>query len=301
MKITTLSLELASGQTQLFGEETTLAGLKAQLKDILDSVALVDANDVLTMPTLIIQAKFRLVEITFTYELLDKEEGLLALYYNNGKDREQQKVFGYVRFEELEQHLQKLLRQSEREFIEYYFPKQTKLMQVIKYTVIAYLCVASFGFMSLGFFPNLIWREVFFQSAYVAAAITYVMSLPILIISRLLKEKKEQVALVRQSTTKQVIAILVVNVFLSCGVIVGGSNLFHVITAEEVKIDIVFSDKSRDYWSKHCKGGVNVEHFYGAVCLEDKAYWQVIHPGIRAVAQGESSAIAFNVESLELK
>ncbi len=55
-------------------------------------------------------------------------------------------------FAELEQHLQKLLRQSESEFVEYQFPEQSKIMQVIKYSGIAYLCAGSFGFLSIVFF-----------------------------------------------------------------------------------------------------------------------------------------------------
>ncbi len=86
MKISTLSLELLSGQTKIFDGVANLTELKVQLRNILDSVDFVEVNDALTMPKLIIEVQFSQVEITFTYELLDKEEGFLILYYNNGKE-----------------------------------------------------------------------------------------------------------------------------------------------------------------------------------------------------------------------
>ncbi|MCL1146708.1 hypothetical protein L2747_11930 [Shewanella marinintestina] len=306
MKISTLSLELVSGETQQFGGVTSLTGLKVRLKEILDSVVFeelaVDASgDALTMPMLIVQAKIKQVEITFTYDLLSKEEGLLALYYTNAKKgKQRQKEFGFVSFAELEQHLQRLLRESESKFVEYYFPKQTRVSQALKYAGIAYICAACFGLLSLVFFADLIWRDDFFQSAFIAAGVTYIMTLPVLLFKALSQEGKERAALVGQSTSRQIIAILVGNVILSCAVILGGCHLLHKVTAKSVEMDVTFSDKHRDYWGKNCKGGVNFEHFFGAVCLEDKAYWQVISPGMHATVQGDSSAIAFDVKAIEL-
>ncbi|GIU50622.1 hypothetical protein TUM4438_37300 [Shewanella sairae] len=307
MKISLLSLELASGQTQQFGGVSNKTGLKQRLNEIFDSVVFeelaVDASgDALTMPMLIVQAKIKQVEITFTYDLLSKEEGLLALYYSNAKKgKQRQKEFGFVSFAELEQHLQRLLSESEINFVEYYFPKQTKVNQAIKYAGIAYICGACLGLVSLVFFADLIWRDDFFQSAFIAAGMTYAMTLPILLFKALSQEGREQAAMVGQSISRQVLAILVGNVILSCAIILGGCHLLHEITAKPLNMDITFTDKRRDYWGKNCKGGVNIAHFSGAICLEDRAYWKVISPGMHATAQGESSAIAFNIKAIELK
>ncbi|GIU15400.1 MULTISPECIES: hypothetical protein [unclassified Shewanella] len=306
MKISSLSLGLASGQTQEFGAVTSRTNLKHRLKEVLDCVVFeepsVDGSGALTMPMLIVQTKVRQCEITFTYDLLSKEEGLLALYYTSAKGgRERQKEFGFVSFGELEDHLQRLLSESEAKFVENYFPKQTQASQAIKYLGFAYIIAACFGLLSLVFFSDFIWRDEFFQSAYIAAGITYVLTLPILLYRAFSQEGKQRSSQMGQTTTKQVIAILVGNIILSAAVIVGGGNLWHVISAKPVELDITFSDKNRDYWGKNCKGGVNIEHFFGAVCLEDRAYWKVIRPGMRAVAQGESSAVAFNVKAIELK
>ena len=306
MKISSLSLELASGQTQEFGGVTSKTGLKQRLKEMLECIVFEEPSDdgsgALTMPMLIVQAKVKQCEITFTYDLLSNEEGLLALYYTSVKQgRERQKEFGFVSVGELEEHLHRLLSESEAKFVEYYFPKHTRVSQAIKYLGLAYILTACLGLLSLVFFSDFIWRDEFFLIAYIAAGITYVLTLPILLFRAFSQEGKQRAAQVEQTTTKQVIAILVGNIILSAAVIVGGGNLWHVISAKPVELDITFSDKNRDYWGKNCKGGVNIEHFFGAVCLEDRAYWKVIRPGMRAVAQGEISAIAFNIKAIELK
>lgn len=306
MKISSLSLELASGQTQEFGAVTSRTHLKHRLKEVLDCVVFeepsVDGSGALTMPMLIVQVKMKQCEITFTYDLLSKEEGLLALYYTSAKGgRERQKEFGFVSFGELEDHLQRLLSESETKFVEYYFPKQTQVSQAIKYLGLAYITAACLGLLSFIFLSDVIWHDDIFNSAYIAVGVIYALTLPILLLKALSQEGRERAEQVGQSTIKQVFAILVGNIILSFALVAGGCNLWHVISAKPTELDITFSDKNQDYWGKNCKGGVNIEHFSGAVCLEDRAYWKIIHPGMRAVAQGESSAIAFKVKTIELK
>ncbi|MCL1139828.1 hypothetical protein [Shewanella pneumatophori] len=317
MKISSISLELASGQTQDFGAVTCSSHLKQQLNLVMQTVVFEEeesevgigaaeviqaSSSALTMPMIVVRAKVRQREITFTYDLLSEEEGLLALYYTNDKGRiKRQKEFGFVSFDELVGHLQRLLSQSENTFIEYYFPKQTSFSQVIKYASIVYICAACFGLVSFVFMSDLIWRNDFFQSAFFASGITYVISLPILLFKAFSDEARQRAAQIGQSVSKQVIAILVGNIILSCAVVAGGSKLLHLLTAKPIAMSVAFSDKRQDYWGKSCKGGVNIEHFFGAVCLENKAYWKVIRPGMQAVIQGESSAVAFDIKAIELE
>ncbi|ABZ76160.1 hypothetical protein Shal_1594 [Shewanella halifaxensis HAW-EB4] len=306
MKISLLSLELASGQTQEFGVVTSRTTLKHRLKEMLDSVIFeepsVDGSGGLTMPMLIVQAKVRQCEITFTYDLLSKEEGLLALFYTGAKGGiERQKEFGFVSISELDEHLQRLLSESEDKFIEHYFPKKTRFNQAVKYLGVAYITAACLGLLSFIFFSELIWRDEFFPLAYIAGGVVYTVTLPILLLKALSQEGRERAEQVGQSMTKQVFAILVGNIILSFSLVAGGCNLWHVISAKATELDITFSDKNQDYWGKNCKGGVNFEHFSGTVCLEDRAYWKIVRPGMRAIAQGEASIIAFDVKAIELK
>ncbi|MGS0825821.1 hypothetical protein ACVBIO_08420 [Shewanella sp. 0m-8] len=314
MKISSLSLEFASGQIQQMGAVTSRTTLKHRLKEIRDTVIFDEPApdgeqvkgdhlaEALTMPMLIVLAQVKGSEITFTYDLLSKEEGLLALYYTNAKGgRERQKEFGFVSLSELESHLQRLLSESEHKFVEYYFPKQTCVNRAVKILGIAYITAACLGLLSFIFFSDLIWHDDMFHSAYIAAGVTYVITLPILLLKALSQEGRERAEQVGQSTTKQVFGILVGNIVLSFALVAAGCNLWHVINAKPAELDITFSDKNQDYWGKNCKGGVNIEHFSGAVCLEDRSYWKIIHPGMRAVALGESSVIAFKVKAIELK
>ena len=126
-------------------------------------------------------------------------------------------------------------------------------------------------------------------------------TLPLLLLKALSQEGRERAEQVGQSTSKQVFAILVGNLVLSFALVAGGCNLLHVITAKPTEIDIVFAYKHQDYWGKNCKGGVNLKQFSGTVCLEDRAYWKIIEPGMRAVVQGQGSAVALNVKAIELK
>ncbi|WP_299807798.1 hypothetical protein [uncultured Shewanella sp.] len=306
MKLSSLSLELASGQTQEFGAVTSKTGLKHRLKEVLDGVVFeessVDGSEALTMPMLIVQAKVHQVEITFTYDLLSKEEGLLALYFTCSKGgRERQKEFGFVSFDELEEHLQRLLSLNKEKFIECYFPANSHLDQVVKYSGITYISAACLGLLSFIFFSDLIWHDDIFSSAYIAGGVTYALTLPILLLKALSRDSRERAQQVGQSLVKQVLAVIIGNFVLSFALVAGGCNLMHVVSAKPSKIDITFSDKRQDYWGKNCKGGVNIEHFSGTLCLEDRAYWKIIRPGMQAVAQGESSVIAFDVKAIELK
>lgn len=305
MKISSLSLELASGQTQEFGAVTNRTSLKHRLKEMLNCAVFeeptADGSTGLTMPMLMVQAKLRQREFTFSYDLLSKEEGLLSLFYTCDKSGEEHhKEFGFVSMSELEAHLLRLLSMSCNNFIEHYFPKNTMLEQLLKYSSITYLSAAGLGLLSFFFFCDLIWRDEFFDTAYLAVLLTYVITLPILLLNALSSIGRARIKQVGQSLVKQVFALLVGNIVLSFAFVAGGCNLLHVISAKATQIDVTFSDKRQDYWGKHCKGGVNIEHFSGTVCLEDRAYWKIIRPGMRAVAQGESSIVAFDVKAISL-
>ncbi|GIU31460.1 hypothetical protein L2719_12230 [Shewanella schlegeliana] len=318
MKISSLSLELASGQTQEFGAVTNRTSLKHRLKEIMETVVfeeldlgskhsagateVSEPSGALTMPMLLVQAKVKQVEIIFTYDLLSKEEGLLALFATCTKEgTERQKEFGFVSISELEEHLQRLLAMSLDNFIEHYFPQSTCLDNVVKYFGIAYIGAACFGLLSFMFFSDLIWRDELFYSAYIAAGVTYVVTLPILLLQAMSPNSRKRTKQMGQSPVKQVLAIIVGNFVLSFALVAGGCHLLHLVNAKPAKIDIVFSDKRESYWGKNCKGGVNIEQFSGTVCLEDRAYWKIIRSGMRASVEGRASIVAFDVKAIELK
>ncbi|MCG9729718.1 hypothetical protein L1D44_07620 [Shewanella sp. Isolate13] len=311
MKISSLSLISASGQTQNFGAVTDQASLKLRLKEILEAVVFEESslnetdgaagNGALTMPMLVVQAKLQRFEITFTYDMLSKEEGLLALFYTNSKGgRERQKEFGFIGIGELEEHLQRLLSMSKQKLVEHYFPKNTPLQQLVNYSVITYISAAFLGLLSFIYFSDLVWRGDIFRSVYIAGGVVYAITLPILLLKAVSPDSRERAEQMGQSLLKQVFAIIIGNLVLSFALVAGGCNLVHVISAKPAKIEIIFSDKRKDYWGKHCKGGVNIEQFSGAICLEDRAYWKIISPGMRATAEGKLSTVAFDMTAIEL-
>ncbi|MGS0728158.1 hypothetical protein ACVBKF_18320, partial [Shewanella sp. 0m-11] len=180
-------------------------------------------------------------------------------------------------------------------------PKSSRFSLLLKYLGGAYITAACLGLLSFIFLSDVIWHDDIFNSAYIAGGVIYALTLPILLLKALSQKGRERAEQVGQSTTKQVFGILVGNIVLSFALVAGGCNLLHVINAKPAELDITFSDKNQDYWGKNCKGGVNIEHFSGTVCLEDRAYWKIIHPSMKAVALGESSVIAFKVKAIELK
>lgn len=319
MKITSFSLMLASGQSQSFGALTSQARLKKVLKQALELAATdtlpmyemtsnaaamtkpnVNAN-VKPMPMLIVQAKSRHAEFTFTFDFLTKDEGLLTLFYNGSKAaKERQKQFGFVTTDELQLHLQRLLTMNKAQLADFYFAKHTLVQRLVKYSLISYVAAAVLGLLSYLYFSDLLWRDDVFSGLYTAAIIIYLVTLPIFICHAMLPGNRERAQQMGQSLGKQTLAFMFGNVIFSLAIAAGGGNMMHVFQAQTAKIDIKFADKNRDYWGKHCKGGVSIDDFSGTICLQDRAYWQVIHPEMTASATGQLSSVAFDIKSIAL-
>ena len=81
----------------------------------------------------------------------------------------------------------------------------------------------------------------------------------------------------------------------------GGASIWHYLHAKSTQVEIIFAGKANDYQNKSCKGLVRLEKFSGSICLENKAYWEVIESGTKATAIGQLSSVAFDIEAIELK
>ncbi|MDR8524318.1 hypothetical protein [Shewanella fidelis] len=325
MKISSFSLMLASGQSQSFGSLTSQTRLKQVLKQALElaetdtlptheqaSNAAATANptavenstvkpEAKAMPMLIVQAKSGYAEFTFTFDLLTKEEGLLTLFYSGSKAaKERQKQFGFVTIDELQLHLQRLLTMNKAQLIDFYFAKHTLVQRIVKYTLLSYVVAAVSGLLSYVYFSDLLWRDDVFSSFYTATIIIYLVSLPVFICHAMSADNRERAQQMGQSLAKQMLALMFGNVIFSLAIAAGGVNLMHVVQAQTTTIEIKFADKNRDYWGKHCKGGVRIDDFSGTICLQDRAYWQVIRPEMTASATGQLSNVAFDVKAMAL-
>ena len=253
------------------------------------------------LPLLVAEAQVSNSRIYLSYDLVDKESGLLTLSYEDQRGKIRDKDLGQVDRSELEHYLEQILTLSQSAFIEQYFPAQKALGKLFTAMALTVMGCALLGFFSLFFFSNVIWHDGIITSAWNIAVIVYIVSGAMILPKMRSKESRERAEAMGQTQLKQMVTLLIGNLLLMLGLMLGGMNALHFYDAKPSQVDIVFADKARDYYSKNCKGSVSLEQFSGSVCLENKAYWQVIKTGTEATATGLLSPIGFDIEAIELK
>ncbi|EGU41444.1 hypothetical protein VII00023_06302 [Vibrio ichthyoenteri ATCC 700023] len=304
MYIQSLTLHLADEQTRQSDVITSKRALKAALSEILQGVE-VDLAEIgeqgIVLPLLIAEAKVNQSQIKFSYDVIDAESGLLNLLYQDDKGKARKKEFGQVSRCDLEAHLEQVLVLGKNAFIEQYFPPlvvREKVANIMALSVV--LCAVS-GLLSLFFFSDLVWHDEVFEQIWPVATVVYLVSGAMLLPKMLSKQTRERAQMMGQSLPRQIFGLVVGNLVLTCGLMLGGASIWHYLDAKPAQVDIVFADKARDYYGKNCKGSVRLEQFSGSICLENKAYWQVIEAGTQAKATGQLSPIGFAIEAIELK
>ena len=304
MKIKSLTLYLPDESVResqvITSRRALLPALKEILLDVDVDLSAADDHGVV-LPLLVAEAQVSNSRIYLSYDLVDKESGLLTLSYKDQRGKIRDKDLGQVDRRELEHYLEQILTLSQNDFIEQYFPAQKALGKLFTVMALTVMGCALLGFFSLFFFSNVIWHDDVISNAWSVAVIVYIVSGAMILPKMLSKENLERTKAMGQTKRKQIVGLLFGNLLLTLGLMLGGMNALHFYDAKPSQVDIVFADKSRDYYSKNCKGSVSLEQFSGSVCLENKAYWQVIKTGTQAQATGQLSPMGFDIEAIELK
>lgn len=304
MYIQSLTLHLdnqSNRQTQII---TNKRALKAALSEILQDVE-VDLSDIgeqsIVLPLLIAEAKVNHSKIKFNYDVIDVESGLLNLVYQDSKGKLHKKEFGQVPLHEFEHHLEQMLALSKNSFLEQYFPPKALFEKVANIMAITAVLGGLLGVFSLLFFSNLIWHDEVMEQIWPIAGMVYLVSGVMMLPKMLSNSTRERAKIMGQSLPKQMLALAVCNLLLTCFLMLGGASIWHYLHAKSTQVEIVFAGKAHDYQNKSCKGLVRLEKFSGSICLENKAYWEVIESGTKATAIGQLSSVAFDIEAIELK
>jgi hypothetical protein len=304
MYIQSLTLHVDDDQKCYPGVITSKRELKAALSDFLSGVD-VDFSAIgeqgIVLPLLIAEVQVSNGKIKVSYDLIDTESGLLTLFYQNSKGKIRKKEFGQVTRSELEEHIEQILALGKRAFIEQYFPPIVFLEKAANVMAISLFISGIFGVGSMFFFSELMWHDEVIDRMWPVVALVYLISGVMLLPKMLSKQTRERVRIMGQGLPKQIFSLAIGNLLLTLSLMLGGANVWHSLYAKSAQIDIVFSDKARDYYSKNCKGSVSIDKFSGSICLENKAYWQVIKQGTQAKATGQLSPIGFDFEAIELK
>ena len=304
MFIQSLTLHLdnqSNRQTQMI---TNKRALKAALSEILQDVE-VDLSDIgeqsIVLPLLIAEAKVNHSKIKFNYDVIDAESGLLNLVYQDSKGKLHKKEFGQVPLHEFEHHLEQMLALSKNSFLEQYFPPKALFEKVANIMAITAVLGGLLGVFSLLFFSNLIWHDEVVEQIWPIAGMVYLVSGVMMLPKILSHSTRERAKIMGQSLPKKMLALAVCNLLLTCFLMLGGASIWHYLHAKSTQVEIVFAGKAHDYQNKSCKGLVRLEKFSGSICLENKAYWEVIESGTKATAIGQLSSVAFDIEAIELK
>lgn len=304
MYIQSLTLHLDDEQTRHSPVITSRRNLLPALNDILLGVEVdlsaADEQGVI-LPLLVAEAKVSNSRIYLSYYLVDKESGLLTLSYENESGKLRDIDLGQVARSELERYLEQILALGKNAFIEQYFPPAVLLEKVANVIALGVLLFAGLGFVSLFFFSDLMWHDEVIDQMWPVAAVVYLISGAMLLPKMLSKQTRERAQMMGQSLPRQMFGLVVGNLVLTAFLMLGGASIWHYLDAKPAQVDIVFADKARDYYGKNCKGSASLEQFSGSICLENKAYWQVIKPGVEAIATGQLSPMGFEIEAIELK
>ncbi|EGU33824.1 hypothetical protein VIBRN418_15968 [Vibrio sp. N418] len=304
MYIQSLTLHLDDEQTRHSPVITSRRALLPALNDLLQGVEVdLSAADEqgVVLPLLVAEAKVSNSRIYLSYHLVDQESGLLTLSYENASGKLRDKELGQVARCELEHYLEQILTLGKNAFIEQYFPPAVLLEKAANIMALSVVIFAVLGLLSLFFFSDLVWQDEVFDQIWPVATVVYLVSGAMLLPKMLSKQTRERAQMMGQSLPRQMFGLVVGNLMLTCGLMLGGASIWHYLDAKPAQVDIVFADKARDYYSKNCKGSVRLEQFSGSICLENKAYWQVIEAGTQAKATGQLSPIGFAIEAIELK
>ncbi|MGF1725593.1 hypothetical protein [Photobacterium nomapromontoriensis] len=303
MQIKSLSLYLPDESIRerllITGRKSLLLALDEILNDVNVDLEADDGQGVV-LPLLIAEAKVSNSRIYLSYHVFNQDSGLLTISYQNSKGKTRTKDIGVITRCELENHLRQILTLGKNAYIEEYFPPQVALDKLSRGMGITVMLGALLGYFSLFYFSNVIWRDQVIANAWQVAVAVYIVSGLILLPQFLSKEGQERAASVGQTRVKQACGLVFGNVIITLGLMCGGMNALHLYGSQQAQVHIVFADKARDYYGKHCKGSVSFEQFSGSVCLKNRAYWQVIHSGMLAQAEGKLSDVGFDIQSITL-
>lgn len=303
MQIKSLTLLRPDEQPQerhgINGKKALMQALDEMLGDVAVDLG-ADEGQGVTLPLLIADARVSHCRIYLSYHVIDQESGLLAVSHEDSAGKTRSKDLGVVVRSDLDCHLQQLLTLGKVAYIELHFSPSTAIATFSKGVGIIVMLGALLGIFSLFYFSDVIWHDRIIANAWKVAAVVYVISGLLLLPQILSEESRKRAASMGQTRIKQACGLLFGNVILTFGLMCGGINVLHLYGSHQDQVDIVFSDKARDYYGKHCKGSVSFEQFSGSICLENRAYWTVIQPGMQAQAQGELSAVGFEIKAIAL-
>lgn len=280
----------------------TQTDLKQQLTHLL-SKANVDLSDMgedgIELPELIAEADTDIGKLVLSYTVLENDSGLLSFYFNDLKNKLREKDIGHVDRVKLENVLISWLSLEPKRFIEQYLPPR-KTFTTVTYTTASIMGILSiFGVIS-SIFSDIVYRDEMSTIFWQIWCVVYILAGGMLLALYMTDEAKDRRRLMPMSLWKVVPSLFLFNGLLTFGLVFAGGNIGHWLTSKPTQQGIVFESKARHYSSKSCNGSVYIEHFSGALCLENKPYWDLIKPGMKANATGNLSSIGLSIETIEL-
>ncbi len=302
MIIQTLSLYLNDDSPNVVKDIKTYSALLTKLKQLLSTAyaELEHYQDLPELPSIIAETDSEEVDkIRMVYSVVDSESGFLTLSYCDNRNKIIERDLGCIEINELYGYFKKWIELSHEEFVKTEIPQEKIFTRITIFLASCSIFMSILGMFSFMFYDVLIRNENV-SNLWKVALIVYIFSVSTLTRLYMTDKSRQQRRIMQLGSVKLVFSTLITAGMLTFGFMSGGINTYHWLTAIHSEREIVFSSKSSSYNSKTCNGSVHVANYQGSLCLDNRSYWMVVKPGMRAMVQGQESTIGFHVESLRL-
>ena len=302
MKIQSLTLYL-TGKPEKKIEHITDNKIMLQALDIMLGDLGFDLNEIIDtevqLPTLVATYGNENAAISLSYSIINEGEGLLVLSYQKGAGKQYDRHVGQISRGELVHHLELFLSSSVEKFISTYFPPKSKYIIAANALALALLILSLFGFITFAL-SELLIDDVFANSLLVLLSISFIISAGMLTPRFFSKDAREFRRSYKVNRLMLIGLVFLGNIVLSCGLMLGGMNLWHWATSNKIQESVVFGIKSSRYSSKRCNGSIRLEGYSGSLCLNNKYYWSLVQPGMIAIVTGSKSTVGLTVKSIDI-